>query len=95
MICSSKKSDLEFVQDVLCVLGMPIYEIREEVRESNLTHEVSTIYILTLNRKYLNESFFILSKHKERYLSKKSSLVQMYGLSIRLKLPMNLNLYIV
>ncbi len=71
VICSSKKSDLEFVQDVLCVLGMPIYEIREQVRESNLTHEVSTIYILTLNCKYLNESFFIRSKHKERYLSKK------------------------
>lgn len=69
VICSSKKSDLEFVQDVLCVLGMPIYEIREQVRESNLTHEVSTIYILSLSRKYFNENFFVRSKHKERFLA--------------------------
>lgn len=65
---SSKRDDLEFVQDVLCVLGLPIYSIREQYRKSNLTGEYSTVYILTISHKYLNESFFIRSKHKERYL---------------------------
>lgn len=65
---SSKRDDLEFVQDVLCVLGLPIYSIREQYRKSNLTGEYSTVYILTISHKHLNESFFIRSKHKERYL---------------------------
>lgn len=69
VICSSKRSDLEFVQDVLAVLGIPSEEIRVQNRLSNLTHKYSDVYILTLDKWYLNESFFILSKHKERFLN--------------------------
>ena len=67
-ISSSKRSDLEFVQDVLAVLGIPCEEIRVQNRLSNLTGKYSDIFIITLNKNYLNESFFILSKHKKRFL---------------------------
>lgn len=66
VICSSKREDLEFVQDVLCVLGMPVNKIRVQNRKSNLTDEYSDVFILSINKKYLNDSFFILKKHRER-----------------------------
>lgn len=69
VICSTKREDLEFVRNVLCVLGIPFEEIRKQERISNLTGELGTIYILTLNRYYLNENFFIRKKHKERFIN--------------------------
>ena len=71
VICSSKKKDIDFVKDVLCVLGIPSEEIRMQERMSNLTGETSTIYILTLNSYYFNESFFIRKSHKDRFLNNK------------------------
>lgn len=69
VICSSKRSDLEFVQDVLCVLGIPSNDIRVQTRLSNLTGEISDVYILSLSRRYLNESFFVRSSHHERFVN--------------------------
>lgn len=70
-ISSSKKENLEFVRDVLCILGMPINEIRSQTRISNLTNEESTIYILTISDEYLKDNFFIRPLHKERFDSSK------------------------
>lgn len=69
VICSTVRDNLETVRDVLCVLGLPAGIIRSQQRISNLTGEMGTVYILSLNRFYLNESFFILAKHRERYLN--------------------------
>lgn len=69
ILTSSNKEDLEFVQDVLAVLGIPCEEIRVQNRLSNLTNKFSDIYILTLNKKYLNESFFIIQEDKERFIN--------------------------
>lgn len=66
-IASVSRDNLEFVRDVLCVLGMPVNEIRQQTRISNLTHTESTIYILTLSSDYLKEDFFILPEHKARF----------------------------
>lgn len=66
-IASVNRDNLEFVRDVLCVLGMPVNEIRQQTRISNLTHTESTIYILTLSSDYLKEDFFILPEHKARF----------------------------
>lgn len=68
VICSTIRENLEFVQNVLCVLGIPTETIRQQIRVSNLTHTEGTIYILTLNKYYLNENFFILAKHKQRFI---------------------------
>lgn len=68
VLCSTNIKDLMFVRDVLCVLGIPSEDIRSQVRLSNLTNEYGTVYILTLNKYYLNENFFVLRKHKERFL---------------------------
>ena len=66
-IASVNRDNLEFVRDVLCVLGMPVNEIRQQTRISNLTNTESTIYILTLSSDYLKEDFFILPEHKARF----------------------------
>ena len=66
-ISSTKLENLEFVRDVLCVLGMPVNEIRYQDRVSNLTNEYGRIYILTLSSEYLKENFFIRPLHKERF----------------------------
>lgn len=68
-ICSCVKANLEYVKDVLCVLGLPSGVIRKQDRISNLNGKLGTVYILNLNKHYLNENFFILSKHRERFLS--------------------------
>ena len=66
-ITSVNRDNLEFVRNVLCVLGMPVNEIRQQTRISNLTNTESTIYILTLSSDYLKEDFFILPEHKARF----------------------------
>jgi len=66
-ISSVNRDNLEFVRNVLCVLGMPVNEIRQQIRTSNLTNTESTIYILTLSSDYLKEDFFILPEHKARF----------------------------
>jgi len=72
VICSTNKDNLEYVRNVLCVLGMPTGSIRSQDRVSNLTGKPGTIYILSLERHYLNENFFILSKHRDRFMSVES-----------------------
>ena len=67
IITSVNRDNLEFVRNVLCVLGMPVNEIRQQTRISNLTNTESTIYILTLSSDYLKEDFFILPEHKARF----------------------------
>lgn len=66
-ISSVQYENLEFVRDVLCVLGMPVNEIRYQDRISNLTENNSRIYTLTLSDEYLKDDFFIRPIHKERF----------------------------
>lgn len=66
-ISSINKENLEFVRDVLCVLGMPVNEIRYQDRVSNLTNEMGRVYLLTLSSEYLKGNFFIRPIHKKRY----------------------------
>lgn len=68
VICSTKIKDLEYVQNVLCVLGIPSSEIRYQDRISNLTGEEGRVYILSLNKKYLNATFFVREKHRKRFV---------------------------
>lgn len=71
-ISSAKKENIDFVRDVLCVLGMPVNEVRYQDRVSNLTNEVGRIYTLTLSDEYLKEDFFIRPTHKERFKPNKN-----------------------
>ena len=68
VICSTNKADLEYVQNVLCVLGIPCEEIRKQIRVSNLNGKKGTVFILNLNKKYLNENFFIRKEHRDRFI---------------------------
>ena len=72
-ITSTNIEYLNFARDVLCVLGMPVNEIRYQDRTSNLTGEDSRIYVLSLSEEYLKDDFFILPQHKERiYANRKN-----------------------
>ena len=65
-LSSCRKDYLEFARDVLCVLGMPVNEIRYQDRVSNLTGEMERVYTLSLSQEYLKDDFFIRPMHKER-----------------------------
>ena len=67
-ISSCKKENLEFVRDVLCVLGMPVNTVRYQDRVSNLTGELGRVYYLTISEEYLRDDFFIRPTHKEKWL---------------------------
>lgn len=71
-ISSTKKENLEFVRDVLCILGMPVNEIRYQDRISNLTNEMGRVYMLTLSEQYLKDDFFIRPLHIENYQKAKN-----------------------
>lgn len=70
-LASTKVEYLEHVRNILCILGMPVNEIRYQDRVSNLTNEMGRVYILTLSDEYLKEDFFIRPKHKENFISSK------------------------
>ena len=72
-ISSINKNNLEFIREVLCVLGMPVNEIRYQDRISNFTNEMGRIYILTLSSEYLKEDFFIRPFHKESFKNNNKS----------------------
>ena len=71
-IASTNRENLETVRNICCVLGMPVNEIRSQVRLSNLTGEYGEVFILTLSDEYLKEDFFIRPQHKERFQSNKN-----------------------
>lgn len=72
-IASSEKENLQFVKDVCGVLGIGCGNIKVDDRISNLTEERHIMYKVCLYTQHLNEEFFILDKHKERYSDNKKS----------------------
>lgn len=70
-LASTERKNLEHVRNILCILGMPVNEIRYQDRVSNLTNEMGRVYILTLSDEYLKEDFFIRPTHKENFISSK------------------------
>lgn len=66
-ISSTNPENLRFVQDVLCVLGMPINPIKFQDRESNLTGEMGRVYYMAISRHYLRDDFFIRPTHIEKW----------------------------
>lgn len=67
-IASTQRENLERVRDVLCVLGMPVNEIRFQDRITDFSNgENSRIYVMSLSNEYLKDDFFIRQIHKERF----------------------------
>lgn len=67
MLNSVDKFNMEFVQDVCGVLGISCSDVHQQTSISNLTNKEHTTYKVIIHSKFLNESFFILDKHKKRY----------------------------
>ena len=72
-ISSTKIENLKFVQDVLCVLGMPINDIKYQDRVSNLTGESGRVYYMAISRHYLRDDFFIRPTHIEKWNANKDN----------------------
>lgn len=72
-ISSAKKENLKFVQDVLCVLGMPVNPINYQDRISNLTGEIGRVYFMSLSRYHLRDDFFIRPTHIKNWLATKDN----------------------
>lgn len=75
-ISSTVRENLRAVQDVLCVLGMPVYEIKYQDRVSNLTGEMGRVYYMAISRQYLRDDFFIRPTHIERWNATKDNTVR-------------------
>lgn len=69
VMSSTNEENLKIYQDICCRLGIHTNPIRLQHRISNLTHEPSDLYVMTLERKSLKENFFIRNSHKERFLA--------------------------
>ena len=72
-VSSTKRENLEFIQNVLCVLGMPIHEIKYQDRISNLNGELGRVYYLSISRAHLRDDFFIRPTHKEKWEATKNN----------------------
>lgn len=77
VLTSTNKEYLEFTRNILCVLGMPINDIRYQDRVSNLNGKMGRVYFLSISAEYLTDDFFIRPFHKERF--RKSSLHKNWG----------------
>lgn len=67
-LASTKKENLEFVKNVAYLLGIGIGTITSQERISNLTNDISILYSVTFMRQHLTSEFFLISKHKERFM---------------------------
>lgn len=72
-ISSTNIDNLRFVQDVLCVLGMPVNEIKYQDRISNLTGVSGRVYYMAISRHYLRDDFFIRPTHVEKWNATKDN----------------------
>lgn len=70
-ISSTKLETMEFIQNVLCVLGMPVNEIKHQDRVSNLTNKESRVYYMAISRSCLTDDFFIRPTHIENWKKNK------------------------
>lgn len=66
-LCSSVRSNLEFVRSLCSIIGIGTYGISEESCVSNLTGRPHTMYKLSLMRDTLDEGFFLLSQHRKNF----------------------------
>lgn len=73
-IHSSKRSDIEFLQNVCGVLGIGCGEIQSQTIISNLTNKEHTMYKAFIHSNHLTEDFFLLDKHKERFKTSDKSM---------------------
>lgn len=69
---STNKENLETARDICHLLGIGVNSINEQDRISNLTGDPSTLYSLTFMRETLVADFFLIEKHKERFLNNPS-----------------------
>ena len=77
--CTVSSTDiniLKFVQNVLCVLGMPVNEIKYQDRISNLTNKVGRVYYMAISRAYLRDDFFIRPTHIEKWNKNKDKVTR-------------------
>ena len=72
-ISSTKIENLQFVQNVLSVLGMPVNEIKYQDRISNLNNEAGRVYYISISRNYLKDNFFIRPTHIEKWENTKDN----------------------
>lgn len=71
-VASTDPGILEYIRQILCILGMPVNEVRWQDRVSNLTGEMGRVYILTISDEYLMDNFFIRPLHIERHMAAKN-----------------------
>lgn len=72
-VSSTNIEILKFAQDVLCVLGMPVNDIKYQDRVSNLTGEIGRVYYMTISRHYLRDDFFIRPTHIAKWNASKEN----------------------
>jgi intein/homing endonuclease len=68
VMTSAFVENIKAFRDVCYLLGIGCYSIREDHRVSNLTGKPHTMYKMCLMKHTLDESFFIIPKHKESFL---------------------------
>lgn len=68
VISSAFIDHIKAFRDVCYLLGIGCYSIREDQRVSNLTERPHTMYKMCLMKHTLDESFFLIPKHKESFI---------------------------
>ena len=68
MLNSAQRSDLEFVRDVCTRLGIGTYGVTMQMREGLPAREPSALYRVHLVNEDLDESFFQIDKHADRFV---------------------------
>ena len=76
MLNSADRGDLEFVRQVCTRLGVGTYGITSQERTGFEGREPSTLYRVHFIAEDLDERFFLISKHRDRFLAASKSWVR-------------------
>lgn len=68
-ISSCNKDNIYKIRELCQIIGIGTYGIQSDERISNLTNKPSTLYKIVLMRDTLDEKFFLIKEHKDRFLS--------------------------
>lgn len=69
-ISSVRRENLEFVRDLCAMLGIGAEAVRKNVRTNSFVDGEHTMYEVSLNAYFLREDFFLLEKHRSRFVTR-------------------------
>ncbi len=85
-IHAANESVIQFVRSICAILGIQTWPVRSTSRRVTLPQggqRNHTMFCMNINRHHLGERFFLLKKHRARYIDNQAKAVKQYRWTVR------------